>query len=110
MPDFIKPTHLQRTVPHPAWIDTVIWPEIRDEIIRNMDWGQFEEFQKVTGAGISVGWPYADSGAFIESPDRQLLMLNPIFKAHIQDSKHWKVSGVASNKFPFLKPYCTLNK
>lgn len=25
LPDFLKPTYLQRTVPHPAWIDAVTW-------------------------------------------------------------------------------------
>jgi hypothetical protein len=30
LPDFIKPTKLQQTIPHPAWIDTVIWYVFHD--------------------------------------------------------------------------------
>lgn len=58
-----------------------------------MDGGQFEEFQKLTTAGISVGLPYADYTAFFESPYAQLLILNPILKANIEHSNIGRLAG-----------------
>ncbi|KAF4472938.1 bzip transcription factor [Fusarium albosuccineum] len=37
MPAFLRPTKLQRTVPHAAWISTIPWPEARDALIKHMD-------------------------------------------------------------------------
>lgn len=34
LPEYIKPTKLQLTVPHAAWIDIFAWPEGRDAIIK----------------------------------------------------------------------------
>lgn len=106
IPPAMKPTQLQRTVPHPAWIDTVSWPAVRDELIRRVDvWTRFMDFRRVTGQSLSVNWPYTDSGAFLESADRKLLTLNPIFEAHIRKPENWTVSKEAADEFAFLAPY-----
>lgn len=106
MPLFLRPTELQRTVPHPAWVDTIIWPGARDAIISEMDWSRFEEYRTLSGEGLSVSWPYPDSTAIIESPDKQNLLLHPSFEAHILKPENWKISKKVGEAFPFMKPYC----
>lgn len=94
-------------MPHPAWIDTVTWPEVRDDLIRHVDvWDRFMDFRRVTGKSLPVNWPYTDSGAFLETADRKLLMLNPVFEMHICKPENWTVSKEAAEEFPFLGPYC----
>ncbi|KFH46739.1 hypothetical protein ACRE_023890 [Hapsidospora chrysogenum ATCC 11550] len=105
MPDFMKPTELQRTVPHPAWIDVLTFPDARDELIRQGNWSVYETFRSLTGASISVTWPYPDSGAFMESADGQSLRLNPMFEAHIRCLGNWKLGKEVGEVFPFMKPY-----
>lgn len=105
MPDFMKPTVLHRTVPHPAWIDILSFPGARDELIRQGNWDVYETFKSLTGASISVTWPYPDSGAFMESVDGKSMRLNPLFEAHIRSLGNWRLGNEVSEGFPFTKPY-----
>ncbi|ERT01321.1 uncharacterized protein SPSK_10780 [Sporothrix schenckii 1099-18] len=108
LPDFLKPTHLQCTVPHPAWVDAVTWPAARDNIIRTAAWKSitFDEFRRVTGACMSVNWPYTDSGAFLDLGDGQNLVLSPLFENHIRCAANWTLSKSTAAQFPFMKEFC----
>lgn len=105
MPPFLRPTELQRTVPHAAWISTVTSPDARDALIKHMDLNRFEEIRMLAGKSVSVSWPYPDSTAFVESPDKQSLMLHPAFEAHLRRRENWTVSKEVCGAFPFLKPF-----
>ncbi|KAJ4310437.1 hypothetical protein N0V84_010969 [Fusarium piperis] len=105
MPAFLRPTELQRTVPHAAWISTFPWPDVRDALIKHMDLSRFEEMRVLVGKSLSVSWPYPDSTAFVESPDKQSLMLHPAFEAHIRRKENWVVSRDVCKVFPFLEAF-----
>lgn len=102
MPPCLRPSLLQRTVPHPAWVDFVLFPEARDEMIRRQDGERFEEFRAVTGDSLSINWPFTDSGAVQESDDGQSLTLSPIFEAHIRNGKNWTVGPETARAFPYV--------
>lgn len=106
MPAFLRPTKLQRTVPHAAWISIVTSPEARDALIRHMDLTRFEEIRMLAGESLSVSWPYPDSTAFVESPDKQSLMLHPAFEAHLRRRENWVMGKAVCKAFPFLEPFC----
>ncbi|KAF5020169.1 hypothetical protein F66182_7809 [Fusarium sp. NRRL 66182] len=103
MPAFLRPTELQRTVPHAAWIDMSVRPAARDAHIREMDLGRFEELRLLVGRTINVSWPYPDSAAVVESPDKQTLMLHPVFEAHIRKVENWKYGKELFEAFPHLR-------
>ncbi|VUC32692.1 unnamed protein product [Clonostachys rosea] len=107
MPVMLRPTELQLKVPHPAWIDVVVWPEARNAIIKDMDWGRFEELRTLSGASLTVSWPYEESTAFIESPDKQTMLLHPVFEAHLQNPSNWRWGKQVGEAFPILKPFCS---
>ncbi|CAK7235092.1 hypothetical protein SEUCBS140593_009165 [Sporothrix eucalyptigena] len=110
LPDFLKPTHLQRTVPHPPWVDIITWPQARDAIIRSKSWltkdFEFAEFRVKTGAHMSVNWPYTDSGAFLDLGDGQNLVLSPIFENHIRRVENWTLNKTTATEFPFMRAFC----
>ncbi|VUC25909.1 unnamed protein product [Clonostachys rosea] len=106
LPPFLRPTELQLTVPHPAWVDTIVWPAARDAIITEMDWGRFEEFRRLGGNRVTVRWPYPDSTAMIESPDKKSMLLHPSFEVHIRNADNWRVGSEVGDAFPFMKPFC----
>jgi hypothetical protein len=106
MPPFLRPTKLQRTVPHAAWISIVTSPDARDALIKHMDLGRFEEIRMLAGESVSVSWPYPDSTAFVESPDKQSLMLHPAFEAHLRRRENWAMGKEVCKAFPFLEPFC----
>lgn len=106
MPEYLRPTELQKTVPHPAWVSTIAWPQARDDIIRYMDWTRFEEFRWLMGPELSVNWRSADRDALMESPDKQCLVLHPDFEMHLHNVENWSMPAAVGRVFPFLKPYC----
>ena len=110
LPEFLRPTHLQRTVPHPPWVDIITWPEARDAIIRSERWMskdfEFSDFRVKTGAHMSVNWPYTDSGAFLDLGDGQNLVLSPIFENHIRRVENWTLNKTTATEFPFMRAFC----
>ncbi|CAK7232358.1 hypothetical protein SCUCBS95973_008233 [Sporothrix curviconia] len=110
LPEFLRPTQLQRTVPHPPWVDIITWPEARDAIIRSERWMnkdfEFSEFRVKTGADMSVNWPYTDSGAFLDLGDGQNLVLSPIFENHIRRVENWTLNKTTATEFPFMRAFC----
>ncbi|KAH6971561.1 hypothetical protein BKA56DRAFT_693124 [Ilyonectria sp. MPI-CAGE-AT-0026] len=106
LPSCIRPTLLQRTVPHPAWIDVIVWPEVRDAIIQHMDWSRFYEFRAVVSKSLCVGWPHMDTRAVFESGDGKNYKLSSVFEQHLRDGSNWTVGADAAEAFPFLKPVC----
>ncbi|KAK7420535.1 hypothetical protein QQX98_002734 [Neonectria punicea] len=106
LPRCIRPTLLQRTVPHPPWIDVIVWPQVRDAIIKHMDWSRFLEFRAVTAGSLCVGWPHADTRTVFESVDGKNYKLSSVFEEHLRESSNWTVGADASAVFPFLKPVC----
>lgn len=87
IPDHMKPTKLQRTIPHPPWVDIVCWPEARDAVLTYMDMSQFDEYRRLSSTTLSIHWPYSDSDVFLSSSDGKQLLLNPVFVAHIRNVK-----------------------
>ncbi|KAJ2896314.1 hypothetical protein MKZ38_005687 [Zalerion maritima] len=100
MPPFLRPTKLQQTVPHPAWIDTVIWPKARDVIIEQMDWDQFDVFRAASGSGVSVNWPLSHRQVLAMGENE--IALTPLFEAHIRDINSWTAGTETRTLFPFL--------
>lgn len=105
IPDFLRPTPLQRRVPHPAWVDMIIWPDVRDSLIRGGDYSAFELLRFVLGNTVSINWPYTEAHTFMECADGKRLALNPIFEAHIRNIDNYSVGYQAAMAFPVLSRY-----
>ncbi|KAF4989652.1 hypothetical protein FDECE_14644 [Fusarium decemcellulare] len=105
LPAFIKPTKLQMSVPHPAWIDVIIWPQIRDAIIQTMDWSRFLEYRAVVSKSLRVNWPHSDPRSILEPCENgQGCRLSAEFERHISTPENWTVDKEAADLFPFLEP------
>jgi len=99
MPKHLRPTKLQQTVPHPAWIDMVIWPCARDAIIEQMDWSQFELYRTASGAELSVHWPQPEQVVVMNGNE---VALTPAFERHIRNIDNWSSGKGVARIFPFL--------
>lgn len=107
LPAFIRPTLLQRTIPHPPWIDVIVWPDVRDAIIQHMDWSRFFELRAATAKSLCVGWPDRDLRSVFDVVDgRQGYRLTGRFEEHLRNEQNWTVGADAQDVFPFLKPVC----
>ncbi|THY26957.1 hypothetical protein D6D01_04260 [Aureobasidium pullulans] len=102
MPEWLRPTVTQITVPHAAWIDNVPWPGVRDRIITYPHDYPYHLWTANFTQAVEIHWPHELSDACIESDGDTVL--HSIFEKHICELKHWSVSPQFGKVFPDLMP------
>ncbi|KAI5211062.1 hypothetical protein AUEXF2481DRAFT_28633 [Aureobasidium subglaciale EXF-2481] len=102
MPSWLRPTVTQITVPHPAWIDNVPWPEVRDKIIMCPHRYPYELWTANFTQTVKVGWPYEITDAWVERNGDYVL--HSIFEKHVRRLENWSVSPQFGQAFPDLMP------
>ncbi|KAI8932090.1 hypothetical protein NX059_010975 [Plenodomus lindquistii] len=58
LPHWISPRPSQLFTPHPAWIDHLPWPRLRDKMITQQPFVHFEHFFIPYTTTVSLNWPY----------------------------------------------------
>ncbi|PLB50100.1 hypothetical protein P170DRAFT_473675 [Aspergillus steynii IBT 23096] len=91
MPRWLRPTAVQITVPHAAWIDNIPWPRVRDMLIENPEKYPFPVFSELYSENVTVNWPYDSMDTVSHQGDS--LIFNPIFEKHVRKLDNWTVSG-----------------
>ena len=105
IPPKIRPTRLQRLIPHPASVDVVAMPFFRDAAIHDMrDFvGAFAR------AGLGVHWPYTVNEALIADPATGRVFAAPDFATHVGNPKNWILGKNVLKDFPgALESECTI--
>ena len=64
MPAWLRPVPIQLEQPHPAWIDRIPWPNVRDYLVRRPEI-TFDEYAAAYSSSLSVWWPYDPSHVVI---------------------------------------------
>lgn len=91
MPSWLRPTPAQLAVPHPMWIDCIIWPKARDRMCRNRRYhGLNGIISKLSNESISVNWPYSLSDILVRDAESNIV-LNPMFALHIKNLDNWSL-------------------
>ncbi|KAF2014186.1 hypothetical protein BU24DRAFT_423217 [Aaosphaeria arxii CBS 175.79] len=102
IPEFLRPVESQLTIPHPVWIDVMVWPEARQSIITTMDWTEFYDLRELSNASLSVNWPHDDPASIFTARSKSELGLNPQFEQHIRQVSNWTWGSNVSARYPFL--------
>ena len=102
IPDFLRPTELQLTVPHPIWADVLVWPEGRMAIIKDFDMTRYAEFREDLNKAVSVGWTRPSSEAITQGPVQGEQYLSVDFVKHLSDLSNWTLSKAFVQKWPLL--------
>lgn len=58
LPDWVTPRPCQLFTPHPAWIDHLPWPRLRDRMISSTPFIVFDTFFIPYTTTVSLNWPY----------------------------------------------------
>lgn len=98
----MRPTDLQRQVPHPAWVDGVQWPEARDVIIRQGDWSIIYELRDRFNTHFSINWPHQSREIFVAAGEGEVA-LSPLFLNHIRDLRNWTADTDWPEALSFLQ-------
>ncbi|KAK5951760.1 hypothetical protein OHC33_007052 [Knufia fluminis] len=102
LPDWLAPRPSQLFTPHPAWMDHLPWPRMRDRLVHNHDAYPFEHWFLPFTSGLSVNWPYEPVDCLISTGDQEAPTLNPVFERHIYRLENWTVGPQFKVAFPAL--------
>lgn len=105
LPEFVRPSASQLAHPHPAWIDHIPFPLMRERLIRDYappEVFPFENFFVPFTTTLSLNWPYEDTDTLLQSPDTDELMINPVFERHLRRFENWTLGEAFARALPML--------
>ena len=102
LPDWVKPTASQLLTPHPAWIDHLPWPQMRDKMIQNFQLYQFENWFIPFTTTLSLNWPYSSMETLWMSEGSDQMSIHPKFERHLRDLDNWSLGPAFAMAFPAL--------
>ena len=103
LPDWQTPRASQLFTPHPAWIDHLPWPKMRDRLVRDYNPNYlFDNFFIPFTTTLSVNWPYEPTDTLLSSPETDDLMINPVFERHLRRLENWSLGPSFAKAFPGL--------
>jgi hypothetical protein len=104
LPDWVTPRPSQLFTPHPAWIDHLPWPRMRDKLVRdyNPDEYLFDNFFIPFTTTLSLNWLYEPTDTLLTSVETEELMINPVFERHLRRLENWSLGPAFAHTFPGL--------
>lgn len=106
LPDFVRPLPSQLYNAHPAWVDHLPFPAMRDKLIRDFtppNVFPFGNFFIPFTTTLSLNWPYEDTDALLQAPESDELMINPVFERHLRRRENWTLGDAFARAFPSLE-------
>jgi len=103
-PPFARPLPVQFNVPHPAWVDHVPFPAMREKIVQEYNPAQYllDDFFVPYTTTLSLNWPYDDTDTLLECPDGEII-INPVFRRHLCREENWTLGPAFDKAFPTLR-------
>ena len=102
LPTWITPRPSQLFNPHPAWIDYLPWPRMRDKLVQIYPKIPFDEFFIPYTTTVSLNWPYDDMDTLLRVPGTEEWGINPVFEGHLRDIGNWTLGPAFAKAHPCL--------
>lgn len=102
LPEWVTPRPSQLFTPHPAWVDHLPWPRMRDRMVHLYPGIALENFFIPYTTTLSLNWPYDPSDTLLSLPDSEELSINPVFERHLRDLNNWTLGPAFAKAFPML--------
>jgi hypothetical protein len=107
LPDWYVPLPSQMSGEHPIWASFVIFPGLRDVIIKRPELYSNEEFLTAWGLSINLNWPYGDDKCFLLRNNE--ILLNPVYERHLRRLDSWSIDLIFARRYPELQGACTFS-
>ncbi|KAJ5082424.1 hypothetical protein N7532_011467 [Penicillium argentinense] len=102
LPEWLTPRPTQLLSPHPAWMDYVPWPRMRDRLATSHQDYPFENWFIPFTRGLSVNWPYEATDCLLSAGDSEELLINPVFERHMRNLTNWSLGPMFAEAYPNL--------
>ncbi|KAI1471525.1 uncharacterized protein F4812DRAFT_181860 [Daldinia caldariorum] len=105
LPHFALPTPAQLHIAHPAWIDHLPFPHMREKLAKEYNPTDFlfDNFFIPFTTTISLNWPYEPTDTLLQSPDGNELLINPVYERHLRRFENWTLGEAFDKAFPLLR-------
>lgn len=114
LPEWLTPRPSQLFTPHPAWIDHLVWPKMRDRLVANYNPRDylFDNFCIPFTTTMSVNWPYDPTDVLLVSGNAgsegpgggvEDVVINPVFERHLRRLENWSLGPAFAKAFPGLQ-------
>lgn len=102
LPEWVTPRPSQLFTPHPAWVDHLPWPRMRDKMVQLYPSIALENFFIPYTTTLSLNWPHDPSDTLSPASDSDELSINPAFEKHLRDLGNWTLGPAFAKAFPML--------
>ncbi|KAK6825141.1 hypothetical protein PG987_012635 [Apiospora arundinis] len=104
LPPWARPQPSQVYISHPAWIDHLPFPHMRERMAKDYNPADyfFENFFIPFTTTLSLNWPYEETDCLLQSPDGEELLINPVFERHMRRLENWTLGDAFHQTFPQL--------
>lgn len=123
LPDWVAPRPSQLFTSHPAWIDHLPWPKMRDHLVRHYSPRDylFDNFFIPFTTTLSLNWPYEPTDVLLSVKEGREgstgpavgggahdgmgddLVINPVFERHLRRLENWSLGTNFARAFPSLE-------
>ncbi|KAJ9141979.1 BZIP transcription factor [Pleurostoma richardsiae] len=106
LPPWLAPQPAQLSTAHPAWLDHLPFPAMRDRLVREHGGPRemvFDNFFIPYTRTLSLNWGYEDTDVLLQAPgDSDELLINPVFERHLRRLENWTLGAAFATAFPGL--------
>ncbi|PIG79251.1 bZIP transcription factor [Aspergillus arachidicola] len=102
VPEWLTPRPSQLLTPHPAWIDYLPWPRMRDRVVMAHRDYPFDNWFIPFTRTLSVNWPYEETDCLLSTGDNDDLIINPVFERHLRNLNNWSLGSAFAEAYPSL--------
>ncbi|KAL8649277.1 MAG: hypothetical protein Q9210_004496 [Variospora velana] len=110
LPDWVTPRASQLFTPHPAWVDHLPWPRMRDRMVHLYPGISLDSFFVPYTTTLSLNWNYEPSDTLLSLPGGDEFAINPVFERHLRDLGNWTLGPAFEKAFPQLGDTCKIKK
>ncbi|KAL9600217.1 MAG: hypothetical protein Q9219_003360 [cf. Caloplaca sp. 3 TL-2023] len=111
LPDWVTPRPSQLFTPHPAWVDHLPWPRMRDRMVGLYGKITLEDFFIPYTTTLSLNWGEGDGevlvrvdgGGGIGGGREGEWEIHPGFERHMRELGNWTLGEAFERAFPELK-------
>ncbi|KAE8442652.1 hypothetical protein EG329_003009 [Mollisiaceae sp. DMI_Dod_QoI] len=104
VPNFLRPRPSQETIQHPAVIDFLIWPGLRDRLVfSHKHYTSTGDFSAAFCENLHFNWPFSDDEILILDSETQRYKLSALFEEYACDLKNWTMNEGFFEKFVEMK-------
>ncbi|OAP65064.1 hypothetical protein AYL99_01036 [Fonsecaea erecta] len=104
VPVFLRPRPSQEKIQHPAVIDFLIWPGLRDRLVfEHKKYTSTGDFSAAFVENFNFHWPYSDRDIFAYNPVQNRYEVSKIFLEYAYNFKNWTMRPGFFKKFPEMQ-------